>query len=110
MAGGGAVQHEAVDVIRSQMFERTGHGLGDLGGEIGLGVVRQTMILTVAVGEFRLKEKIRPSDNAGVVRSGESFADSGFEVMPPLVGGVDAAEAGLERELNQGSGAVFLPG
>src|SRR5258708_6570153 len=68
------------------------------------------MILSSLVDEFRLQEKIFARDNSGTIGCGQSFADSGFEVVLALVGGVDGAKAGADREFDESGGAVFLPG
>src|SRR5204862_8287249 len=39
-----------------------------------------------------------------------SCADGRFEVMPPLIRGVDAAKAGLDREPHAALRVVFFPG
>ena len=53
-AGGGTVQHVAVDVVGPEVLERAGQRLGDLRGEVGRGVVGQPVVLAGLVGEFRL--------------------------------------------------------
>ena len=107
---GRPVQHVAVDVIGAQVLERAGHRLGDLRGEVGVRVVGQPVVLAALVGELRLEEEIRARDHARAVGGGEPLTDAGLEVVPPLVGGVDAPEARPERELGERRGAVFLPG
>ena len=104
------MQHVAVDVVGPQVLERAGHRLRDLRGQVGRGVVGQPVVLAALVRELRLQEEIRARDHARAVGGGERLADSGLEVVPPLVGGVDAPEARPERELGEGRGAVFLPG
>ena len=64
------------------------------------------MVLTVAISELSLDEQLF-ARNAG---GGDARADRGLEVMPPLIGGVNAAEAGLDGEAGQPLGLVFLPG
>jgi len=104
------VQHVAVDVVGPEVLERAGHRLGDLRGKVGRGVVGQPVVLAGLVGEFRLQEQIRARDQPRAVGGGEPLTDSALEVMPPLVGGVDAPEAHPERELGEDLGAVLLPG
>src|SRR5207245_7349020 len=72
----------------------------------GLGVVGKAMVVAARVGEFRLQEQLLARDAA----LDEGVTDGGFEVVLALVGGVDGAEAGLERQQRQGPGALLLPG
>src|SRR3989442_1513959 len=81
-AGGGPVQHVAVDVIGPQVLERTGHRLGDLRGKIGRRVVGQPVVLAALVSELRLQEEVRARDHARPVGGGEPLADAGLEVVP----------------------------
>jgi len=106
---GGPMQHEAIDVIRPQMFERARHGLSDLRGKIGFRVVRKTMILARLIREFGLEEKVGTRHQTRAIHGSQPLADSGFKVVPPLVRGVDAPEAGADRELSERGRTVFLP-
>ena len=104
------MQHEAVDAVRAEMLQRTGQRLCDLNCRLAPRIVGQTMVLPALVGEFRLQEKIGARNYSRAISGGESFADSGFEVMPPLVGSVDGAKPRAEGEFREGRGAVFFPG
>ncbi len=110
VAGGGAVQHIAVDVVRSQVLERAGHRLRDLGRQVRRGIVGQPVVLSRLVRELRLEEEIFARDDPRAVGGGEPLPHAGLEVVAPLVRGVDAPEAAAERELGQLRGAVLLPG
>ena len=59
------------------------------------------MILPALVGEFRLQEEIIARDDAGAIGCGKSLSDSGFEVVPALVGGVDGAKARADCEFRE---------
>src|SRR5208282_459226 len=91
---GRAVQHEAIDVVGTEMFERTGQRLRNLHRKAGRGIVGKAMVLTGSVCEFRLQKKIGAFDYSGVIGGGQSLTDSLFEIMPTLVGGIDAPKAG----------------
>jgi hypothetical protein len=67
------------------------------------------VVLAALVGELRLEEEVRAGDDPRPIGGGEPLADAGLEVVPALIGGVDAAEACPERELGQGRRAIFLP-
>ncbi len=109
MAGSGPVQHVAVDVVGAEVLQRAGHGLRDLSGEVGGGVVGQPLVLAALVGELCLQEEVRARDDPRAIGGGEPLAHAGLEVVPALIGGVDAAEACPEGELGQGRRALFLP-
>ena len=68
------------------------------------------MVLPALVGEFRLQEKLLARHYSGAIGCGEPLADSGFEVMPPLVGRVDGPKPHAQGEFREFRGAVFLPG
>ncbi len=104
------MQHIAVDVVRTEVFERAGHRLSHLSRKVSLGVVRQPVVLAGLICEFRLQKKIRARDNPSLVGSSQALTDAGFEVVPPLVGRVDATEACPKRELCKGGRLTFLPG
>jgi hypothetical protein len=70
VVGRGSVQDITVQMIRAQVFERTGHRLRYLNRQACLWVVRQAVVLARAVGEFRLQKKIMACDDAGLVRGG----------------------------------------
>ena len=65
--------------------------------------------MTVLVSELRLEEEIRTRHDARAVRSRERVTDADFEVVPALVGRIDAPETRPERELGERLCAVFLP-
>src|SRR5258707_15866774 len=73
-------------------------------------MVGQAVVLSALVSEFCLQEEILAGHDAGAIGRGESFTDSGFEVMLALVGGVDGAKACTDREFDRGRGAVSFPG
>jgi hypothetical protein len=104
------MQHETIDVVGAQMLQRTGQRLGDLHRETGLGIVGQAMVLSALVGEFGLQEEIFAGHDSGAIGCGQSLTDSGFEIVAALVGGVDGAETGADREFGESCGAVFFPG
>src|SRR5271169_4649190 len=67
------------------------------------------MVLAAGVGELGLKEHLlAPHDSAGDC-SLHRGADSGLEVVAPLVRRVDAPEAGFESEAGQPLGLLLLP-
>src|SRR5258708_32251232 len=92
------------------MFERTGHRLSNLIGQTGRGIVRQPVVLTALMSEFRLQKKICSRYYPGAIRGGQPPSYSGFEVMPSLVGCVDAPKAHAKREFGERWSAVFFPG
>ena len=51
------------------------------------------MILPALVGELSLKEKILTFHDAFAIHSTQSFSNASFEVVLPLVGGVDGSKA-----------------
>jgi hypothetical protein len=97
VTGGWPMEHIAVNVIGSKMFERTSHGLCDLIGKAGCGIVGETMVLAAPIGELGLKEKVLAFDNAIAIRSLQRFANASFEIVPTLVGGVDSTKSCLDR-------------
>ena len=68
------------------------------------------MVLSLAVGEFGLQEKIGACNDARAIRGSQALACTGFKVMPPLVGRVNAAKTHAQRQFRKGRSAVFLPG
>jgi hypothetical protein len=52
------------------------------------------VVLTSFVGVLRLKEEIGARHDPRAIRCGETLTDARFEVVPSLVGSIDAAEAG----------------
>ena len=67
------------------------------------------MVLSVDVGEFRLQKQIVAPNDSFIDRARHRRTDAGFEVMPPLVRGVDAAEAGINRKASEAFGLVLFP-
>src|SRR5579872_5061045 len=110
VAGSRPMQHEAVDVVCAEMLQRTDYRLRDLSRERRRWIVRQAMILPALVSEFGLQKEIRARHHARTIGSSEPFADSGLEVMPPLVGRVDRPKPRAQREFREFCGAGFLPG
>ena len=68
------------------------------------------MVLSSLVGELCLQKEILARDYSCLVSHCQSLADSLFEVMASLVGGVNGAKTGAERELDEGRSTIFLPG
>src|SRR5271169_1291346 len=67
------------------------------------------MVLAAGVGELGLKEHLlAPNDSAGD-GSLHRCADTGLEVVAPLVRRVDAPEARFESEAGQPLGLLLLP-
>src|SRR5207245_2999469 len=77
--------------------------------KVGGRVVGQPMVLTLLIRALRLQEETLARDDARAVGRGEPLANGGLDVVPPLVGGVDAPEAHAKRELGEDLRAVFLP-
>jgi len=67
------------------------------------------VVLPALISEFRLQKKICSGCHSGAVGGGQPLTDPVFEVVPSLVGGVDAAEAHAERHLGESRSTVFLP-
>src|SRR5262249_37281874 len=72
-------------------------------------VIGQPVILATAIGELRLHEHVGARHDAVPICGGQRLAHPGFDVVPTLVGRVDAAEAAAQRELRQRRGAILLP-
>ena len=104
------MQDVAVDVVGAEMLERAGHRLRDLDRQRRARVVGQPVVLPGLVRELRLQEQILACDDAGAVGRGQSLTDAGLVIVPPLVRGVDAAEARPEGELGEGRRSLLLPG
>ena len=67
------------------------------------------MVLAALVGKFRLQKELSPRYQTCAVGSGHTFADSGFVVVPALVGRVNAAKTSAQSQFRERRGAVFLP-
>jgi len=100
---GRAVQHVAVNVIGPDVLERAGHGLRDLRGKVGLRIVGQPVILTVLVGELGLEKQLSARHHACAIAGSQRLPDAALEVVPPLIGRIDAPEARAERQLSDRS-------
>ena len=107
--GRGTVKNVGINILRTEMLERTGHRLRDLSGQIGRRIVREPMVLTGHGGEFGLQKEVFAPDHVGCVGGSQRCSHSGFEVVPTLVSRVYAAEAHAESKLGEGLCAVFLP-
>src|SRR5208282_3882749 len=107
---GRAVQNVTIDMISAEMFERTGHRLRNLDREAGRGIVGKAMVLPGTVSEFCLQKKIGARDYSGAIGGGQSLTDSLFEIMPALVGRIDAAKTSAQRQFYKGWGSFFFPG
>ncbi len=68
------------------------------------------MILTGSISELGLQKKVVARCDSRAIGSGQSFTDTSFKIMPPLIRRVDAAKTRTESQFNEGWGAVFLPG
>jgi hypothetical protein len=68
------------------------------------------MILAGAVGKFRLQKDVFACEHARAISGGQSLAHSFFEVMAALIGGIDGAKTGAQRQLDECWGSFFLPG
>lgn len=87
------MQHVAVDVVGPQMFEGTRYRLRNLRRKVGCGIVRQAVVLSALIREFRLQKKILSSDYSGKISGGQSLTYPGFKIMPPLIGRIDGAKS-----------------
>lgn len=67
------------------------------------------MILAAGVREFRLEEKIFASNESVCDRLRNGRSDSRFEIVTPLIRGVDSPKACLNGEPRQPFGLIFLP-
>jgi hypothetical protein len=103
------MQDKAVDIFGAEVVERTGKRLGDLGGQAGVRVVWQPVILAAMVCELRLQKKLRAGYDSRPIQGFERLAYASFQVMPPLVGCVDSPEAAADRKLGEGRGTFFFP-
>ena len=104
------VQDEAVHVISAEMLERAGQRLRDLERKWRRRIVGKAMVLASERSELCLQEEISARDEAIAIRLCQCFSNAGFEVMPALVGRVDSAKAGSERQRGERRGAVLFPG
>lgn len=104
------MQQVAIDVVCAEMFERTGHRLGDLNGEAGFGIVRQPVVLTALVREFRLQKKIVARNHPCAITDGQTLTHCCLVVVSALVRCVDATNTRAKRELDEGRGTFFFPG
>src|ERR1019366_499048 len=108
-AARGSVKNVRIDRIDLQMLERASEGLANLTGRNRARIVRQAVVLSAGVGELGLKEHlVAPYDSFGygLLHRG---ADSGLEVVAPLVRRVNAPEARFESEAGQPLGLLLLP-
>ncbi len=109
-AARGPVQHVGVDALHAQMLQRAGEGLAHLGRVVRAGVIGQPVILAAHRRELGLDEEL--------VARHEAVGDGGLDgrahprlvVVAPLIGGVDATEARLQREPRQPRRLQLLPG
>src|SRR5512132_2758182 len=67
------------------------------------------MILSTPRRELGLDEELGAGDQSRRDRARDARADSRFVIVAALIGGVDAAEARLEREPRQALGRVLFP-
>jgi hypothetical protein len=104
------VEHVGVDIIGAQMLQRGGERLPHLGGIVGLGIIGEPVILAARIGELGLQEEIAARDEALSVQIREGVPHALLEVVPPLVGRVDAAEPRLHGQAGQRRCPFVLPG
>jgi hypothetical protein len=104
------VEHVGIEGVDVQMLEGPGERLAHLGSIVGVGIVGQAMVLPAPRRELRLDEELGARDHSRGDRPRDPRAHSRFVVVAPLIRGVDAAEAGFERQTRQPLGGVFLPG
>src|SRR6266850_3830774 len=91
------------------MLQRARERLFDLGCEWRGGIVGQTFILPVHVGELGLEEDVLPPQTAGRKCAGERLSDAGFEVVPALIRRVDPAKTRIDGHTRERSRVAFLP-
>ena len=108
-AARGSVKDVRIDRIDLQVLERAREGLAHLSGRGRVRVVREAMILAAGVCELGLKEHVLASHDSARDGLPHRGADTGLEVVAPLVRRVDAAEARLESEAGQPLGFLLLP-
>jgi hypothetical protein len=68
------------------------------------------MVLTRPVGEFRLQKKVGTRYYSRAISGGQALTYSSFEVMPPLVGRVDAPKSHPQCKLRERRSSVLFPG
>ena len=56
------------------------------------------MVLAGLISELSLQKKVRARYHSPAVKGIQGLTHSGFEVMPPLVSGIDSPEAAADRE------------
>ncbi len=91
------------------MLKRTSQRLRHLNRLAGLRIVRQPVVLTAPVSELGLQKKIGARNHSCPVRSSQTLANSSFEVVPALVGGVDSAKSHAQRKFGQRRSSLLLP-
>src|SRR5438309_472840 len=57
----------------------------------------------------RSRQKVRTARSQPVAAKQRFWTDAGLVIMAALIGGIDPAEARVERETNQTGGLVLLP-
>lgn len=67
------------------------------------------MVLPTLVGEFCLQKKIAARYQTRAISRRQAFSDSSLEIMPSLIGRINASKARAQRELRESRSAVFLP-
>jgi hypothetical protein len=103
------VQHVRVEVVRPEVLERARERLRNLVTDARLAIVGQPVILPVDEGELGLEKEALAAELAARERLLHGRADAGLVVVLALVGGVDADEAGGERERRQLLRPLLLP-
>jgi hypothetical protein len=92
------------------MLERRGEGLPHLRREVDPRVIRKTVILAARKGELGLQEKVPAYEPAVFPQRLQGLADGLLDVVPALVGRIDAAKPGLDGQADQRSRPLLLPG
>ena len=99
-----------IDIAGLEVVERIFHRLRDLFRKRRIRIVRQPMVLAIARGELGLDKEAGAGHHAFGDCDGEGFAYGGFEIVFPLIRGVDGAKTRFDREVSQPGGLGFLPG
>ncbi len=86
------MQHETVNIISPQMFQRTRDRLRHLNRKLGRRVVRQPMVLSALVSKFRLQKNIGARYYSRVISRSQPLPNSRLEIVPSLVCRIDSPE------------------
>ncbi len=97
----GPWEHERIEVVGGKVLERASERLLHLLRDRSFGVVGQTLVLAVFERELTLYEQLAARDATSRDRSLNGLANRDFEVVFALIGRVDTAKSGFERERRQ---------